>query len=360
MLRDHLHAADAAYVLIAKKRSNVWRLIVTIAALPHPVTHTDLDEMGTPRSVSQVRSLLVSLGVLPERNEYAVMVRRLAADAIAGLPRREDQLALQRFVRWRQQHRPNTAPLTMAKAANDRTELRVIVDLIGAFNTAGATVGTGQQATLDQWARRTRMAFRSRRFLGWCARTGINRQLIPPPARPSGFQLGGDLGPGNDAALRRVLDPDEDVSPRLRLAVLLTTVYAVRVHRIAALSQDAIRVESGRPRIRLGDVEIELPDATAWWIDAIHDDRTHKPRAGGSGRDDTWIFPGSRHDQHILPSSLAPQLKALGVSPVTAHQASAAALITQMPPAVVARLVGVRITTASQWHKSAGTDPAHR
>ena len=359
-LREHLDAAEPAYLLTIKQNSNVWRLIVQIAALPHPVTHADLDGMGSPRSVSQVRSLLVTLEVIPVRDEYAFAVSRLAAEAVAALPHREDQLAVRRFLRWRQQHRRSGEPLTISQAANDRTELRVIVDLIGAFNAAGMTVATADQATLDAWARTARIAFRARRFLTWCARTGINRHLIPPPHRGTGFQLGGDLDAENEQALRRVLADDQEIPARLRLAVLLTTIYAVRVHRIAALRRDAVRLEDGIPQIRLGSIDIDLPDTAAPWVNAILTGSTHKRRAGGAGQDDTWIFPGARHGAHMLPSSLATQLKALGVSPVGAHQASAATLITQLPPAVVARLVGVRVSTAARWHQLAGTDPSHR
>ncbi|MGC5172068.1 hypothetical protein ACLQ2Q_15585 [Microbacterium sp. DT81.1] len=359
-LRDHLDTADPAYLLTIKKKSNVWRLFVQIAALPRPVTHADLDGLGTPRSVSQVRSLLVAVGVLPPRDEYAFAVERLAADAVAALPHREDQLALRRFLRWRQQHRRSDAPLTISQAANDRTELRVIVDLIGAFNTAGATVATADQAALDAWARGHQIAFRARRFLTWSARTGITLQLAPPPHRGSGFRLGGDLGSGNEQALHRVLIDAEEIPARLRLAVLLTTVYAVRVHRIAGLHRDALRLEEVIPRIRLGSIDVDLPAAAAPWVNAILAGGMPKRRAGGAGRDDIWIFPGDRHGGHMLPSSLSTQLKQLGVSPVGAHQSSAATLITQMPPAVVARLLGVRNSTAAKWQQLAGTDPAHR
>lgn len=287
-------------------------------------------------------------------------MRRLAADAVAALAHREDQLALRRFLTWRQQHRRGDAPLRVTQAANDRTELRVIVDLIGALNFAGRTIATADQAALDAWARTRPMAFRARRFLTWCARTGITSHLIPPLHGGTGFRLGGDLGAGNEQALRDVLTGSVEISARLRLAVLLTTVYAVRVHRSAALRRDAVHLEAGKPQIRLGSIDVDLPDAAAPWIGEILASRMPKRRAGGDGQDNTWIFPGARHSAHMLPSSLATQLKALGVSPVAAHQASAATLITQLPPAVVARLLGVRVATASRWHQMAGTLPAHR
>jgi hypothetical protein len=238
-----------------------------IAALKRPVTHSDIDEMGTPRSVSQVRSLLVDLGVLPPRDEYSIAVQVNAREELASLPHRAYQLALRRFFRWQRQRR-NAAPLTLAMAANDRTQMRVIGSLLRAFNVEGFTIATGEQRILDAWTRATPTAFRARRFLRWCARSGINRHLMPPAARPSTFWLGGRLTADNESALARVL-VDDTISPRMRLAVLLTTVYAVRAHRSAALRLDALRLSGGRPYVRLGTVDAELPKVAAPRVQTI-------------------------------------------------------------------------------------------
>ncbi|TFV85095.1 zinc ribbon domain-containing protein [Microbacterium sp. dk485] len=143
-VRDHLRDADPRYVLLVKRRGTSWQLIEKIAALDRSVTHTDLDQMGTPRSVSQVRSLLVDLQVLPPRDEYAVAVEANARAELASLPHRADQLALRRFFRWQQQRRA-ASTLTLSMAANDRTELRAISSLLRALNVEGFTIATGEQ-----------------------------------------------------------------------------------------------------------------------------------------------------------------------------------------------------------------------
>lgn len=358
-LRDHLRLADADYILLLARRSNAWKVIVQVATLGEPVTHADLDSMGTPRSVSQVRSLLARLGVLEERDEYVVALGRVVATELAKLTYRTDRLVLERFIRWRQQRRRSTSRLTMTQASNDRNELRLLVSLIGAFNSAGDTVSTGRQATLDRWARDTRSAFRARRFLTWCRTTGINRNLSPPSYRRTEFNLGGASANANETALRMVLS-DDSLAPRFRLAVLLVVVYGIRVHRIAALRRDAFRIANGTAAIILGTVELTLPAAATPWVEEVLREVPIRSRVGGSGRDDTWLFPGYRHGDHMLPSSLTVQLRDLGVSPARAHQAATAAIITQVPPSVVARLLGVSISTAAEWHYLAGGTAEHR
>jgi len=359
-LSDHLRAADPGYVVcLTTRQSNVWRTITAVTALSEPVTHQDLDRLGTMRAVSQVRSLLVHLGVLPGRDEYAIAFQALAAREIAALPHSQDQLAVRQFVRWRQQRTDSTRHLTMTQAANDRNELRVILSLIRAVNTAGTTINTAHQATLDSWMVSVRTPLKVRRFLIWCATSGTNTGLVPPTYQRNPFNLGGTLTNSNEDALRRALTENTH-PPRMRLAVLLTIGYGVRVHKIAELRRDALELIDGRPRIRLGTLDLDLPVVAAPWVETILAGATVRNRVGGTPRDDTWVFPGYRHNDHMLPASLATKLRAIGVSPRQAHQAAAAALITQVPPAVIARLLGVSLTTAAAWHALAGNDAEHR
>jgi hypothetical protein len=358
-LRDHLRLADARYVLLLRRRSHAWRVIVQVAALRKPATHADLDLMGTPRSVSQVRSLLVQLEILEERDEYAVALGRVAAAELAKLTHRNDRLALERFIRWRQRRRRSTGELTNTQASNDRNELRLLVSLVSAFNADGDTVATGRQETVDQWARDTRSAFRARRFLTWCKSAGINRNLIPPPYRRTEFNLGGTNTEANETALQLILT-EEGHAPRIRLAVLLTVVYGIRVHRVAALRRDAFRIVNGKAVIMLGTIDLTLPAPATQWVEDILRDFPIRSRVGGSRIDATWLYPGYRHGDHMLPSSLKAKLRALGVSPGRAHQVATAAIINQVPPAVVARLLGVSISTAAEWHSLGGSAIEHR
>lgn len=358
-VRDHFREADPAYILPAKRRSNVWRLVEQIAAVDHVISHVDLDAMGSPRAVSQLRSLLVDLQVLPPRDDYAAVLAQVTRDLVASLPHREDQLALRRFVRWRQQRRRGSEALTLSMAANDRAELRVIHSLLTALNAQGRTIASASQAAVDAWAQQHRTAFRARRFLDWTSSLGVSTPLKPPASRPSGFHLGGQLGAGDAAALERALT-DPTLPARMRLAVLLVTVYAVRVHRIAALRHDQLILRGCGAFFRLGDVDAHLPAHAASWIAAIHADVMSKPRAGGSTRHGGWVFPGYRHGTHMLPSSLLATLRQLGVTPTVAHRASAASLITQLPPAVVARLIGVDVRTTAGWHALSAATVEHR
>ncbi|MHA7141622.1 hypothetical protein ACX80T_08820 [Arthrobacter sp. Sr33] len=359
-VRDHLMTADGHYVLQLIKSKKTWMVLTTVVSLPHSARHEDLDHMGATLSVNQVRSLLVDLGALPERDEYLQRLQTWTADQITALPHLADQLALRQFVRWCQQRRPRKGPTTNTQAANDKRELRLVLSLLNHLNAAHQTASTATQEYLDDWAMHApRDAFRIRAFIRWCTKTGTNRSLTPPDYPRLSFQIGGSIGPENESALRRAL-ADEDHDPRLALALLLNVVYGIRVHRIAALKLADLSVSDGAARIQLGSVRLDLPPAATPWVTVIMSGKIDKRRFGGSAQDNTWIFPGYQHGSHQLPSSLAARLRTLGVRPTTAHQASSAAIITQVPPAVAARILGISITTAAHWHKLTGDAPTYR
>ncbi|GAA1117518.1 hypothetical protein [Arthrobacter flavus] len=182
---------------------------------------------------------------------------------------------------------------------------------------------------------------------------------MPPDYPRLSFRIGGSIGSENENALRRAL-VDENHDPRLALALLLNVVYGIRVHRIAALKLTDLSVSGGAARIQLGSVGLDLPPVATSWVEIILSGKIDKRRFGGAAHDNTWIFPGYQHGSHQLASSLAARLKNLGAKPAVAHQASSAAIITQVPPAVTARILGISITTAAHWHKLTGDAPAMR
>ncbi|MCU1634349.1 MAG: hypothetical protein JWM61_3001, partial [Micrococcaceae bacterium] len=360
-LHRHLLAADPQYVLRLIRSKAAWTVLEAALALPEILTHEDLDALGTPRAVSQVRSLLVEHAVLPERDEYAHRLGAWTAAEITSLPHPSDQLALRQFVRWRQQRRTRPGPLTNSTAAHDRHELRLIISLITHVNASNQTVSTAGQELIDQWvARAPSEAFRVRRFLRWCVRSGTSGPLIPPRfAGATGFNLGGSIGANNEEALQRALS-DETLNPRTRLAIVLTIAYGIRVHRIAALRLKDLSIGEGTAGVHLGSVRLELPAATTPWVRAILAGVPAKRRFGGSIHNITWVYPGYQHGEHQLPSSLGATLRTYGVYAGTAHQAATAGIITQIPPAVAARILGVSLSTAAGWQRLTSTPPTYR
>ena len=353
-LRNHLLSADAGYILNLVHSGRAWRRLREVAALPCPVTHKTLDRLGTREAMSQVRSLLVDLAILPTRDERLVELERWTDEQIQTLKRPRNKLAIVQFTRWRQQRRRRETRMTSTILANDKREVRLILAMLRAIEFAGRDIGSVPQEIVDRWlAGESRDAVRVRHFIRWCHAAGINTKLVAPRAPRPDFLLGGIHGASNEAALTRAAT-DETLDPRHRLAITLAIVYGIRVHRIAELPIAALQLDDDVVSIRLGTIDLRLPDIARPWIKAIRSGIAVKRRLGGRNGDLVWIFPGYRHGDHILPSSLAGQLRGLGVDPTAGHRAASGTFVAQVPPAVVSRVLGVSIATASTWARLAG------
>jgi hypothetical protein len=327
------------------KTRDVWGKLERVIALPAPLSHDSIDTLGTTAATAHVRSLLVSVGVLPARDEHAAQLQQWAHAQFRTLPHRADELAVTVFLRWNQTRRRRGSTTTVTQAANDKRELRIILAFVAFLNQRSRTVITATQADLDPWVATASVdAFRIRGFLRWRASARTNRQhLIPPTKERHYFRIGGSLGAQNEDALQRAFS-EPDLDPRLKLAIVLITVYGIRTHRIASLQVRDLRANP-RPQVRLGRGWLALPPSTASWVHAALTGRRRARRDTGE-----WLFPGYRHGRPLSPSSLAATLRQLGLSPGRAHQASTANIISQVPPVVAARLLGVSPDTASEWH----------
>jgi len=343
-LRAHLLRSRPQYILLMTKTRDVWGKLERVIALPAPLSHDSIDTLGTTAATAHVRSLLVSVGVIPARDEHAVQLQQWAHARFRALPHRADELAVTTFLRWNQTRRRRGSTTTVTQAANDKRELRIILAFIAFLNQRSRTVVTATQADLDAWvATASADAFRIRGFLRWCASSRTNRHLIPPTKERLSFQIGGSLGVQNEDALHRAFT-DPDLDPRLKLAIVLITVYGIRTHRIASLHLRDLRAKP-RPQVRFGRDWLELPPSSESWVDAALTGPRRARRDTGE-----WLFPGYRYGRPLSPSSLAATLRELGLSPGRAHQASIANIISQVPPVVAARLLGVSPDTASEWH----------
>lgn len=124
-------------------------------------------------------------------------------------------------------------------------------------------------------------------------------------------------------------------------------LYAQPLTRIAALAIDDVhRDDTGAVSIRLGRQDLQIPEPFASLIQAL----PHARRRGVVGQLPTrWLFPGSRADQHIRPAVLGTRLRAIGIEPRAARAAALTQLGAELPPAMLADILGITASTATKW-----------
>jgi hypothetical protein len=69
-----------------------------------------------------------------------------------------------------------------------------------------------------------------------------------------------------------------------------------------------------------------------------------------------WLFPGQRPGQHISATRLGDRLAAHGIKPQPSRSTALFTLATELPAAILARMLGIHIKAAVQWQKAAAGD----
>src|SRR6266550_482405 len=75
----------------------------------------------------------------------------------------------------------------------------------------------------------------------------------------------------------------------------------------------------------------------------------------GAGNPSPWLFPGGQPGRPISATHLGQRLKDLGIQPGQARSTALFQLATELPAALLARMLGIHIDVAVAWqHASAG------
>jgi integrase len=154
-------------------------------------------------------------------------------------------------------------------------------------------------------------------------------------------------------AARRLLH-DDTLNARDRLAGLLVLLYAQPVARISRLTTGHVTTDGMTVRIRLGPAPITLPGPVADLTRQLLDGKRGHATTG-AGNPSPWLFPGGQPGRPISATHLGQRLKDLGIQPGQARSTALFQLATELPAALLARMLGIHIDVAVAWqHASAG------
>ncbi|WP_250009981.1 hypothetical protein [Actinoplanes sp. M2I2] len=207
-----------------------------------------------------------------------------------------------------------------------------------------------QQADVDQWLAEGRVARRAElgAFLRWACSERLTTVAIGVP------QWDGPAdGVDHDRRwqqVRRLLH-DDTLPTDVRIAGLLITLYAQTATRINTLRFDQIQTTSSGARITFGSTPIDLPPTLAALITSLSAEREDTDRAGTP-----WLFPGRPWSHSISAAMLRKRLAAAGLTARAARTAALIQLAVELPAAVLARCLGIDISSAVAWQRAAAGD----
>lgn len=342
------------------RSSHSARLLVELLAAGRPLAHGDLDAMaqggglGGAQSVDYLRGVLVTYQVLPERDELCARVERHLARVAKRSP--EHALLLQPYVRWSLLPRARRAAQRPAGSKHRIRWAYTRINQAAAFLTAmkeqGLMLADATQHEVDTWLAgnpSTRYAVRD--FVVWAARRGHSRPLLVPH-RPKADPVGIDDDSHWKLLQQCLTDTDLPLDVRAAGAVLL--LFGQHLARIAALPTGALSTVDGHTVLVLDRTPIRLPALLAHLLAELADRPPPSGWAANSPR--RWLFPGNRPGQHLSGTVLARRLAAHHIPIRPARTTALIQLAQDLPPAVLAPMLGLHVITAVQWRRRAATD----
>lgn len=321
------------------------------------LTHEALDTLAPSKPLEHLRAVLVAVGTLPARDEQMVRLERWIAETIAGRADPDEQQVLHRYATWhllrRLRHRLGDNTATYNQSFGVRQRVRAAIVLLDWLASADLTLATASQGDLDRWLASDDATHRRDvgNFLRWAKRQKLTALELPA------VRWGGPSGQ-IDTETRweqaRWLLHDDTLEAEDRFAGLLVLLYAQYPAAISRLTVTDVEMTDSAVRLRLGPEPVVLPEPLAALAVELVANRKGHAAIGHQPRS-PWLFPGGQPGRPIGDGRLGERLRALGLRPGQSRSSALFQLATQLPAALLARMLGINISVAVAWqHASAG------
>ena len=340
---DILCGVDRPESILSWQRSPIVRALLTgLAGGDIPLSHDGLDAAGQGRQVSHLRSLLEHNGLLPHRDERLARFQCWLDSKLDAICEPAVRAPVEQFATWHHLHRlrRNSTPGQTSHGPTHSAKQEItetIKFLTWLHETHHRTAATCRQQDIDEWlATGPTTRTKIRTFIVWTNKSKINTalHLDAPQARSSRL-----LTQDQRLAWIKGLLTDDIESLPYRVAGTLLLLYAQPLIRIVALPTAAIVVAPHETRISLGAEPVPAPEPFAGMIQHHLDNRPNLRTAGGMVTN-PWLFPGHRAGKHLDPHTMMMALRTLGIDLLGARNSALQNLVAEIPPPVVANLLG--------------------
>lgn len=345
-------------IFVWLRRSQGAAVLRDLVSEVRPLTHEALDAFGSNKAIAHLRELLVASGALPWRDPYVARLELRLAQILASL-HHDDRRLLQAFVRWRVlprfRARGRDGSLTSSSVENALRLLNETTRFLKWLRDLDVAVSDCSQAEIDRWLSDGKLTRRLiREFTRWAAKRDYMTELsVPALSRSSSATSAIDERTRWLTARRLLSDQQLDVADRV--AGILVLVYAQPVSRVARLTpKDVIHSEESLS-IMFGDDPVEIPEPLAGLVRQLPQRRRRGPSAYLSDPHQ-WLFPGARAGQPISRSQLSARLASIGIHPRAARNGALLQLAGEVPPIVLADLLGISVNAAVRWVQAASGD----
>ena len=357
-LHEHLAGHERPdTVLTWLNKDNASAILGELATGQRPLTHAGLDELPDSKPLQHLRSVLVAVGALPARDEQMTRLENWITATITVREDADERQLLHRYATWhvlrRLRRRVREASTTNGQAIAARRKITAAIALLDWLETQDRTLATAGQGDLDTWlASGTRSATDAGNFVRWARKQKLTRLEF---AATRWHGPTGVIDTETRWSQARRLLHDDTLQPEGRVAGLLVLLYAQTAAAISRLTLDHVQTSNSETRLRLGREPVTLPEPVDALVRELVNTRRGHAVLGDQGTS-RWLFPGGRPGHPISAARLAERLRELGIQAGPSRSAALFQLATDLPAAMLARMLGIHIAVAATWQRAAAGD----
>ena len=364
-IRPHLRALHQALATTERPATvTAWLDRSAAPAILHgldagtEITHRTLDELPAGKPVEHLRAILVAIGTLATRDEHLVRLERWISQTVADRPDPDQQQLLHRYAVWhvlrRLRHRLGGTDATHAQVVGARQRVKAAIILLDWLTAHDLTLTSARQGHLEGWltSHDTTHRREAGHFIRWAKKQKLT--VLEFPALRWGGPTG-EIDTETRWEQARWLLHDDTLRPEDRLAGLLVLLYAQWPAVISRLTVDHVVTRREEVSIRLGREPIVLPEPVAALARQVVDARRGHAAIGDHGSS-PWLFPGGQPGRPVSAYHLTERLRQLGLRSGRARSTALFALATDLPSALLARMLGIHITVAVAWQRASSGD----
>lgn len=358
-LRPPILAAEPMTTRRWLRRPVIAALLTALDSGRLPLTHAAVDSQPASRAIEHLRDLLVAVGALDPDPDRAIDRLQRDSDQILAALDVNDARIVRSWLRWqvlpRLRHQAGTVDIGTA-VANARRTVRSVIAFVSAIEAAQRTLASTDQGDIDSWFASSRARpHQVRPFLAWARRTRVLPPSIALPPSASG-RTEVHTDPERRWNIARRLVQDDGLDTVDRVAGALVVLYAQPLVRICALTTRDIAAGGAIVTVLLGGDRLELPEPFAALIQSLPLRRREGVAEQVSG---DWLFPGQRAGRHLAAASLGRRLRAIGIEPRRTRLAALDQLSAEIPPAMLAGVLGLKTSHVVRHTTRSGGDWAH-
>jgi hypothetical protein len=351
--------------MIWLQQTGTRRMLTTLLSSDKPVSHKSLDGLQHGRHgkrIGYLRSVLVTTGVLPPRDDYLAALEQWVPTALAAIADPGERAIVRSFATWRYLRRLRQASkrkmISYGQLAAARREIEAAIKLLDWLGVRDTNLAACTQTDIDLWLLEGPWQRNwTRPFLQWTSTQHRTRQLdAPVRATSTGVQVVDD--DERWSQIQQLLH-DTELDLTVRVAGLLLLLFAQPVSRITRLTTSDVTDTDGTVTLKLGSHDLELPPPLDSMVLELRD--APAPNHREADRPRLWLLgtgPRNRPGRPISSQHLNERLLDLGIQARRGRNTTLMELAAELPAAVLARLLGLHLTTATNWNHRSGSPRA--